>query len=131
MSNFFKTPVVKTYNSSAHFMIQIPEEGNEEGTTQYIILFRPDELYEIFLYNHETTPSTDYSIIWKNNDLSQLSEYIYKLIIYNKMYVKEIPKKPIYFTTNFGIKNAKVFTQELKSFLLEMLFYLQNITVEK
>jgi hypothetical protein len=131
MSNFFKTPVVKTYNSSAHFMIQIPEEGNEEGTTHYIILFRPDGLYEIFLYNHETTPSTDYSIIWKNNDLSQLSEYIYKLIIYNKMYVKEIPKKPIYFSTNFGIKNAKVFTQELKSFLLEMLFYLQNITVEK
>jgi hypothetical protein len=130
MSIFFKTPVVKTYNSSAHFMIQIPEEGNEEGTIHYIILFRPDELYEIFLHNHESTPLTDYSILWKNknNDLSQLSEYIYKLIIYNKIYVKE---NPIYFTTNFGIKNAKVFTQELKSFLLEMLFYIQNITVEK
>ena len=70
-----------------------------------------------------------HSILWKNNnDLTQLCEYIYKLIIYNKMYKTE---KPVYFTTNFGIKNAKVFNQELKSFLLEMLFYIQNITVEK
>lgn len=45
------------------------------------------------------------------------------------MYKTEQPI--ISFTTNFGIKNTKVFTQELKSFLLKMLFYIQNITVEK
>ena len=129
MSLFYKTPIVKPYNSSAYFTIKIPEEGSEEGTIHYIILFRPDKLYEIFIYDHETTPLTEYSFLWKNNnDLTQLCEYIYKLIIYNKMYKTE---EPIYFTTNFGIKNAKVFTQELKSLLLEMLLYIQNITVEK
>lgn len=102
----------------------------EEGNIHYIINFRnADERYHIFIYDHETTPITDDLFTWKNsNDLSQLTEYIYKLIIYNEIYK---PEEPIYFTTNLGIKKAKVFTPELKSFVLEMLLYIQNLTVNK
>ena len=126
MSLFCKTP----FSSSAYFKIQIPEEGCEEGVIHYIILFRrPEERYQILTYDHETTSLIDYPFTWKNkNELAQLSEYIYKLILYNKMYKQD---EPIYLTTNFGIKIAKVFTPDLKSFLLDMLFYIQNITVEK
>ena len=117
----------QNYNSLAYFKIQIPENGCDEGVIHYIVLFLHSEKYEILIYDHETVPLTQSSFIWKtNNNLSQLSEYIYKLIIYNKMYK---PEEPIYFTTNFGIKIAKVLTQELKSFLLEMLLNIQNITV--
>jgi len=130
MSLFCKTPIVNPHNSSAYFKIQIPEEGCEEGIIHYIILFRhPEERYQILTYDHDTTPFIDYPLTWKdNNNLAQLSEYIYKLIISNKMYKQD---EPIYFTTNFGIKIAKVFTPDLKSCLLDMLFYIQNITVEK
>ena len=67
MSLFYKTPIVKkkTYNSSAYFTIEIPEEGSKEGIIHYIILFRPDGFYEIFVHDHETTPSIKHSILWK------------------------------------------------------------------
>ena len=41
------------------------------------------------------------------------------------------PEEPIYFTTNLGINKAKVLSAELKSFVLEMLYYIQNLTVNK
>ena len=122
MSLFCKTPLPP----SAYFTVQFQEEGN----IHYIINFRnSDERYHIFIYDHETTPIKDDLFTWKNNNnLSQLTEYIYKLIIYNEMYK---PEEPIYFTTNLGINKAKVLTAELKSFVLEMLFYIQNLTVNK
>lgn len=103
-----------------------------DGNIYHIFTFlREKQEFLIMNYCHDSSPTVqEQCITWKRPETTELlTDFLHRLLIQHKQFRQNHDR--VFFSTNFGMTNMEISSKYIKLVILEMLHYLQQITVDK